>query len=141
MPRAKKTMAGTPGQPAQPITGQTYGEAKTQQMLQEAMPAPAVRGPQTPTTPTQAPQPQAQEQAQRPQLADVINMLRGQGGVLTAPDDQPGVPLTDGLSTGPGRGPEAVRTDLPLANTLRTLAMRTGDPVFYQLAAKVQSPR
>jgi hypothetical protein len=134
MPRAKKTLAGTQGQPAQPITGQTYGEAKTQQMLQRTMPAPAAPQLKATTAPAQT-QTQPQPTTRTPQ--DIVAMLQGQGGVLSAPDDKPNVPITDGLETGPGRGPEAFSTRSPLKSTIESLAMQTGDPIFYQLAAKL----
>lgn len=137
MPRAKKTLAGGQGQGVKPVTGQTYGAAKTQQMLQEAMPAPAAPQMKAPTPAPQPQQSQQQPMAARPNPQDILSQLRGQGGVLTAPDDRPNVPITDGLATGPGRGPEAFSTRSPLKSTIETLAMQTGDPIFYQIAAKL----
>lgn len=139
MPRAKKTVQGSPGQAVEAVQGQTYGEGKQQEALQRAMPAPNV------STPTATPTTQRQEQVPnseapvRPQasMADVASMLQGMGGVLTAPDDKPMTPITDGLRNGPGRGPEALQRSTRLGNTLRRLSMQTNDPVFSELAAKI----
>lgn len=141
MPRAKKTAQGSPGQPVEAFTGQTYGEGARQEELQRSMPAPNVEqasAPRPPSTQPQAVSESAQSQ-QRPRasFADVTAALQGMGGILRAPDDKPTVPITDGLSTGPGRGPEALQRSTQLGNTLRRLAMQTNDPIFAELASKI----
>jgi hypothetical protein len=139
MPRARKTTGGQPGQPVQAVTGQTYGDAKIQETLQKAMPAPNAIQPIASSLPVQQVEqppsnPNAAQTAARP--VDLMSILQGQGGILRAPDDRPSVPITDGLSTGPGRGPEALGISNSLQRTLSSLANRTGDPYFLELAAK-----
>lgn len=145
MPRAKKTMSGVPGQKVEPIKGQTYGDGVRQENLQRAMPAPNARQTMASTV-AQAPapaQPQAESQAEpapAPRQPMDINMLQerlaGIGGQLTRPDDQPTVPfnrnLDNPLST-PGK-PYINRT----GQIMRDLSMRTGDPIFAELAAKAR---
>lgn len=140
MPRSRKTAAGTPAQPVQAMTGQQYGKAREQEALQQAMPVPAVpttlapRAQQQPASEVPvAPQP-------RPRMApeEAMAFLSGMGGILTAPDDNPALPVTDGLSTGPGRGPEALSGQSALGDTLRRLAFQTNDPVFLRLASRIE---
>lgn len=134
-------MGGAPGQAVQAIQGQTYGEGVKQEALQKTMPAPnaGASTPQAPTAAPAAPQPQA-EQTPNPRLSlqDAMEQIRGRGGVLSMPDDNPNLPVTDGLMTGPGRGPEALMAGSTLGNTLRRLANQTGDPIFRELASKVR---
>lgn len=132
MPRAKKTLAGTPGQKVEAIKGQTYGEGVQQERLQNAMPAPNAPQIQASAQPAEPAQP-------RPQISfqDAMNQVSGMGGILRAPDDRPSIPVTDGLASGPGRGPEALMGSSALGNTLRRLAVQTGDPVFNELISKV----
>jgi hypothetical protein len=141
LPRAKKTIGGVPGQAVQAIQGQTYGEATRQEALQKTMPAPNAEAPmpQAPTATPTAPQP-PMEQVPQPRLSlqDAMEQIRGRGGVLSMPDDNPSLPVTDGLMTGPGRGPEALMANSTLGNTLRRLANQTGDPIFRELASKVR---
>lgn len=143
MPRAKKTMSGAPGQGVQAIQGQTYGEGVAQERLQQAMPAPngevpmATSRPATPNDPP--PTPQA-PQTERPRMSidDVQKMVSGLGGTLTAPDDQPNVPFTQGLTSSPG----IPNSFSPATNRHRSKQMMyrlseiTGDPIFADLAEK-----
>lgn len=139
MPRAKKTMGGSPAQKIDATPNQTYGNAKVQEALQKSMPAPQVNqqlvAPRSQPAPSQAgaPVPGTRPQAN---LSDVMEQIRGQGGLLYAPDDRPQLPVTDGLSTGPGRGTEALQPGSSLGRTLQTLASRTGDSFFLELATK-----
>lgn len=138
MPRSRKTAAGTPAQPIQAMTGQQYGRAREQEALQRAMPTPAVPAsavPRAEQRPAIAPSGATRP---RPQMSpqEAMSLISGMGGILTAPDDNPGLPVTDGLSTGPGRGAEAFRPASSLGRTLETLASRTGDQFFLELAVK-----
>lgn len=153
MPRAKKTLSGERGQPAKPITGQQYGRQVEQQRLQQAMPAPQLNVPITAPTPTNTPTPQAQQtapdvvtnsappqQSQGPDMSALMTQLKGMGGLLRAPDDQPNVPFTAGLSSGPQTNSMAPAT--PFVNRtgqlMRDLSAQTGDPIFAKLAAKAR---
>lgn len=138
MPRAKKTMAGMQAQPIGAITGQTYGEGVRQENLQRSMPSPSeptMRASSQPQVETQAETP---TQMPRMSLADAMASITGSGGLLREPDANPTVPVTDGLPTGPGRGPEMSTYGNPLGNTLRRLARETGDTVFVELASRAR---
>lgn len=141
MPRAKKTAQGSPGQPVQAFAGQTYGEGARQEELQRSMPAPNVEETPIARMPVaqqqEVPEDAQPQQRPRASFSDVTAALQGMGGILRAPDDKPTVPITDGLATGPGRGPEALQRSTQLGNTLRRLAMQTNDPVFAELASKI----
>lgn len=149
MPRAKKTLAGGQGQASQVIKGQTYGEGVQQQALQAVMPAPqANMGVTVPSAQASAPsgsqseptQDQGGTQAQKPDLAALIQQLKGVGGQLNAPDDQPDRPFNTGLPGGVGNEignpmrPYVNRT----AQIMRDLSARTGDPIFANLAARAR---
>lgn len=138
MPRAKKTMGGMDAQPVKAISGQTYGEGVAQEGLQRTMPAPNTGSPIPPaSTTTQEPTTtQASEPAPRRSLADVMSQISGTGGLLRQPDANPNVPVTEGLASGPGRGPDFRSGNNPLNRTLRRLARETGDPVFDELASR-----
>lgn len=134
-------MSGAPGQAVQAIQGQTYGDAARQEALQKTMPAPnaGVQATEPPTAGPAPEQPQTPEApAPRLSLQDAMQRISGRGGLLTAPDDNPALPVTDGLMSGPGRGPEAMMANSTLGNTLRRLANQTGDPIFRELANKVR---
>ena len=142
MPRSRKTMTGTPAQPVEAISGQQYGRGVEQEAMQRVMPTPAepaVTVPRTPAQPAQETQAQAPTPVQRQRMTpeQAMQMVAGMGGVLSAPDDNPAIPITDGLSTGPGRGPEVLRNQSTLGDTLRRLSLQTNDPVFLRLASKV----
>jgi hypothetical protein len=133
-------MAGGQGQPAVAFTGQTYGDGKKQEELQRAMPAPKVEtqvGPSSSPAPVDVPVEDQGPVRQRMSPEQAMQFISGQGGLLTAPDDKPNVPVTDGLPTGPGRGTEALRGTSQMGNILRRLGMQTGDPTFMQIAAKI----
>jgi hypothetical protein len=141
MPRAKKTPMGAPAQPVRAITGQTYGEGVQQEALQRTMPAPAAPLVQTPVPTSQANNNAESTNApQQPQasMADVISRIAGSGGLLKQPDQNPTIPVTQGLPVGPGRGPQMNPMNNPLGDTLRRLARETGDNVFIELASKAQ---
>ncbi len=150
MPRSKKTMSGAPASAARPVTGQEYGKGVQQEQLQAAMPAP--RG-GTPTTQlaaaaaqnatqqrqAQAGQPQQGMQQQSPSdLMALASQMRDSTGLLGRPTDRPAEPVTAGLPSGAGVGPEALGTKFrnPLGDTLRNLARVSGDPYYAQLAER-----
>lgn len=137
MPRAKKTMSGESGQGVQAIKGQTYGQGVAQEALQRAMPTPNAQPIQPPQTPSNTPTPQPVRQ---PMSSDQVQqMVRGLGGTLTAPDDQPNVPFTAGLQNGPMPSvniPTASRNFKTL-ETFRQLTVLTGDPIFSELADRM----
>jgi len=140
MARRRKTQTGKDAQSIASVPGQRYGEGVEQAQLQRAMPAPDVGGvspamPTTPASPAGAGAPPVTPQGGAP--VDLQALLAGMPKGLLDGTANPDQPLTTGLSTGPGRGPEAVslnRARTPFARTLRELAARTGDPLFNELA-------
>lgn len=113
-----------------------------QMALQRAMPAP-----QTPTTiiaPPQAaaqgsqPQQGGQAPASEADMASIIAGMKGQFGLLKDPTQRPNEPVTAGLRSGPGPGPEVLQQmqGSPTGRTLREMSRLTGDPLFADLAAK-----
>lgn len=65
----------------------------------------------------------------------------GELGPLTAPTDRPGEPLTHGLPTGPGAGPEALTPPNPLVSAAAVLNMLgdSADADTKALRAKVNA--
>lgn len=130
MPRAKK--AGGPGQPngQQPMraaTGQPYGENKAQMDAQRVMPLPQAE-----------PIPQSTMERATAEAAPVSFNMGGFG----APSDFPNEPVTAGLATGPGAGPEALamnQRSRPTSDTLALIASITGDQMFAELAERARS--
>lgn len=133
MPRARKRppnpgdQGGYGAQPAQAPTGMPYGEHQASIQSQQAVPLAAVQDP-------------GQQQAVDPQqrLAQVVEAARRMRPPqpLTGATRRPMEPITAGLSSGPGVGPEALRTGDRVARTLRLLASVTGDAAFDELAEK-----
>jgi hypothetical protein len=101
MPRGGRR-TGAPGQsytnrtdlnqPVRTVPGQTYGQAGQQAAAQQAIPLPQSAGPPPPGP-----------------------------GLLAAPSNRPGEPVTAGLPIGPGPGPEAVGMPTPDQTTLSDL--------------------
>lgn len=139
--RAKQTYGGAPAQAKSPIPGQTYGKGVEQDRLERAMPTPQLRTvPDPSAAPTMAP---AQVPAADPYetaLAAAASM-RGQTGLLAQPSARPMEPLTAGLSTGPGPGPEALGANMgtPAGDLLRRVAAETGMPYFAHLADRARA--
>lgn len=148
MPRkAKRTQSGQPAQPVSPVPGQMYGAGVEQARLQATMPAPNLRlapGVSSPqATPAAAPTapaaPSGPSQPERFRAAiQAAQELQSQTGLLRQPTTKPDEPLTAGLLTGPGPGPEVLGTRFgnPTAATLYKLSQITGDPLFANLARR-----
>lgn len=140
--------------PVKPVTGTGYGQGVKQSGLQRQMPAPQAaqvpRGGPAQATPamsqpqTRRPLPEAAAQgeagapAARPDLMQIAQQLRGQAGVLGAPSARPSEPVTAGLPTGPGPGPQALAQPYgsPIADVLRRVARATGDTYLEQLISR-----
>lgn len=132
MPRGKKrtTQSGEDAQNIESVPGQRYGEGVEQQAMQRAMPAPDMSAstPNAPTAAAPGPPPEPVDPAQLLGSAPI--------GLLSGGTQLPGQPLTAGLSSGPGVGPEALgglRPRTPLSRTIHALLDATGDPVFQRL--------
>jgi hypothetical protein len=153
MPRKRKTMTGADAQSIDSVEGQRYGEGVEQQQLQETLPAPE-RGTEiaapTAAGPSSAPAPGGSpggpSQGGPPAVAGVdpaaiqqflaSNQPRLLGGTAS-PDE----PITAGLSSGPGAGPEVLamgRSTTPLARYMRRLAQETGNTKWQHLAERAR---
>ena len=134
MPRKVKTISGDAPQKVASVPGQRYGEGVEQQQMQQKMPAPKVQdGPPArgaepvtaaPTRPGPTPEMlQAYLAANNPQLLSETQI--------------PDQPVTHGLPTGPGAGPEVLNMGVnttPIARTLRQISASTGNPKWARLA-------
>ena len=153
MPRSRKTLSGERAQPAIPVAGQQYGKGVEQQRLEEAMPSPQVQSPNPGIAPpTQSPgvppSPQAGSltaPALSPRVAtdpmQAATQMAGRAGLLNAPTARPNEPVTAGLRSGAGAGPEALGIPVamsPIGHTLRQLSNALGDPFFAELANKAR---
>lgn len=140
MPRRAKPAGGQypnrsdlQAQPPRAPTNMAYGEHKAMIEAQQAMPMP--QAPPPPTPQPGAPQggvPFDQLFAQAMQEAEAMEPM--QVG-MNAPTSRPNEPITAGLSSGPGPGPEvlSMRPMTPLTQSLRTMAEVTGDPAIFEL--------
>jgi hypothetical protein len=139
MPRAKKTRSGDPAQKVESVAGQRYGEGVAQQQMQKAMPAPNVRAGERPmqSVPVAPSIPSGPMEQTVPQpRVNPADFLAGLPRKTLADPTMNTRPVTNGLRTGPGQGPEALRPFAQAAPALRSamrLADRTGDPVFQQI--------
>ena len=143
MPRAAKprTMTGAPAQPIGAVAGQEYGMGVAQMDLQRQLPAPNVQASPSPASPQAAavsPQtaPGVPEQLALDPMAAAAAM-QGGPGLFQMPRTSTR-PLTEGLPSGPGAGPEIMGPSAasPLARTMQLLSERTGDPFFTDLARR-----
>lgn len=161
MPRRRRTQSGDPALPVQSVPGRRYGEGVASAQLQRNMPTPnrqisvpiptSSMGQQTSlvATPAGTAQPidvaptsiASVQQVNRAdqfanQLAAAQN-IRG-AGLLQQPTMRMNEPVTTGLSTGPGAGPEVlqpIRTT-PTGRFYQRISQVTGDPYFEQLARR-----
>ena len=144
MPRARKTQTGDKAMSIQQVPGQQYGAQTEQVALQRAMPAPQVSPaagtiPTSPTPPTDAASPPMAAPSAAPAPTDpmaAFAALRDRVGTLDAPTARPAEPITAGLASGPGPGPEVLQMQFgsPLGDTLRRLSDTLGDQFYAQLA-------
>ena len=98
-----RTDLNPPKPPATQFTGQAYGAATQQAQAQKDAP---VGG-----TPVPPPQPGGAGPVAQPDVGQVPQLTGpapGAAGDFTRPTDRPGEPVTHGLPTGPGAGPEAL---------------------------------
>lgn len=102
--------------PATAASGQPYGEAGTQLQAQKQVPMAA--GPPSPQAAPPPPQgPPGAPQGIGPEAAGLLANLRP----LSGPTSTPNVPMTQGLASGPGAGPEAFQAPIP-STTVSVLA-------------------
>jgi hypothetical protein len=144
MPRDRKN-----SQPAQAQASQSYGEKTDQLQAQAAMPIPR----NAPTGPPQGQAAPAPPSAGAPaggggEQVDPRELLLQQAqafdpGItpLTANSMRPGEPVTAGLRSGPGPGPEIFEQPtrkLHAADTMALIGQVTGDDKLLQMADTIR---
>lgn len=127
---------GGGGQPPAAPTGMPYGEHGASIEAQRLMPVAAGNAP-----PPAGPAPAGG--GGDPMLAALqgaLGMAPPSGGGLLDPSQRPSEPVTHGLPSGPGGGPEvlAPTTGTPLHQSLLQIAQTTGDPSVYELAERAR---
>ena len=137
MPRRRKTQSGADAQDVKSVPGQRYGEGVAQAEMQRAMPAPNQRDAGVPAVSQSVPVQQASPQQPQAQPApvDPMQFLRSMPKGLLRNGDA-AAPVTSGLSTGPGAGPEVLGglgQSTPLDRMIRELYRKTNDPAFARL--------
>lgn len=134
MPRRRKP-APAPGntggygaQPAAAPTGMPYGDRQASIESQQALPLARVVPPGGTDGSSAPPDP-----AQRLQQAVEAARRMRPPSPLSGPSRRPNEPITAGMASGPGPGPEVLRNGDRVARTFRMLAEVTGDATFSQL--------
>lgn len=127
-------------------TGLPYGEHQALEQALEAMPmrsgAPAAGGPNPPPGgPPADPRMQAQEAVES--AIGALGATPFRGPILTSPTRRPGEPVTAGLASGAGAGPEVLQRGVNgrVAEMLQEIAQVTGDPLVARYAADAAARR
>tara|TARA_R110000868_G_scaffold172746_4_gene408744 strand:+ start:4844 stop:5281 length:438 start_codon:yes stop_codon:yes gene_type:complete len=141
MPRGKKreTQSGADAQTVKSVPGQRYGEGKEQQELLRAMPAPNLADAPMPGASAQPMPPGVPVMPSAPVDPAAVQTFLGENNPsLLSGTQQPRTPVTDGLSSGPGRGPEAIRAQAvtPIARYMQQLSADTGNKKWARLAER-----
>lgn len=111
-------------------TGQPYGAHKAEEDFIRSAPMQAV-------PPVQTPAPQASGGTFDQQVAAMRAAPAPNVVPLTAPTQRPNEPLTAGMATGPGAGPEVLGIQprrTRYADVLASLAASSRDPAWSELA-------
>lgn len=138
MPRRRKpapapgNTGGYAAQPAAAPTGMPYGAHQASVESQQNLPLAQV----VPAGGTGGPAPEAPNAAQRLAAAVAAARRVRPPTPLTGPSQRPMEPLTAGMATGPGPGPEVLRNGDRVARTMKLLAEVTGDAGFNELFEK-----
>lgn len=120
-------------QPIRTPTGMAYGQAGALADAQRGAPLP--QAPAQPTLPVQRSPQQQDGQARLAQAIQDAQAMGAPGAPINAPSERPHEPLTAGLPIGAGPGPSGPPPGVPkVADTMRALAVATGDPTLRQLA-------
>lgn len=126
MPRTRQYQA------PQAVSAQAYGQKGEQLAAQAQMPLPQTNaGPPMPAN--------AGGQI-TPDILAMAQQFDPRVTPLNAPTNRPGEPVTAGLTTGPGPGPEALRQSgqaQAAADTLAMMARITGDTAYRDMATNI----
>ena len=121
---------------AGPTPNQVYGQGVAQQQALKAVPLPA-----SGTTPPGAAAPPPAPPAPGAPPAGPAPVLPGGLGPIDRPSERPNEPLTAGLSSGPGPGPEALgQSTNPTANMLRGIYSKYPSPGLLALIQEAEKP-
>lgn len=138
MPRKRQTRTGEDAQNIKSVPGVRYGEGVEQQAMQRAMPAPDSAGAPIAAA---APMPESMPippgaVPTAPDPAMVSQYLSQNAPNLFAGTQRPDEPITAGLASGPGPGPDSLalnRNQTPLSRYLQNLAAETGNSKWDRL--------
>jgi hypothetical protein len=138
MPRAKKTRSGDRAQQIKSVAGQRYGEGVAQQEMQRAMPAPNRAASSTPNVPARrmSERPAPRQPQSLDQVAQLMQALPK--GTMRQPTGNER-PVTHGLPSGPGAGPEVLSpytTRVPGLRAVEMLARVSDNPLYKDILAR-----
>jgi hypothetical protein len=145
MPRRSRPPAGTSvgatgnrsdrtQAPAAP-TGMGYGAHKETIQAQQAIPLPAAPPPAGAPPAPGGPAPGPGGNDRLAQALALAKAMPAPNGGLAGPTSRPNEPVTSGLPSGPGAGPEALAIAQPsVGKVFERLAYATGDPDMAILA-------
>lgn len=137
MPRAKKTRSGDRAQKVESVAGQRYGEGVAQQQMQQAMPAPN----RSASQPANAVPAETIQPRRKPQMQDIAQMLAALPSNTMRRPTSNDRPVTHGLSTGPGAGPEVLQPyhqTPPGLRTIELLAKTSNNPLYRTILDRFQ---
>ena len=131
---------------------QAYGQSGEQMAAQHQVPIPDMRGTSAPSSPASGPSGGgagvppgngvAVPQQLPPNPYEIAAGIPAGPPSLGAPTQRPFEPLTAGLATGPGPGPEILPGNGDrVATVYEKLAAATGDPRIAELAARARVSR
>ena len=127
-------------QAPQAPNGQAYGQKGEAIAAQQQIPLPQGQGPTMPAAQGQA-GPQPGQPTQPVDLMQAAQQFDPGITPLTAPSQRPGEPVTTGLATGPGAGPEIFSQPSRAsasADVLTALAQASGNDAFLDLASRIR---
>lgn len=137
MPRKRQTRSGADAQKIASVPGRRYGEGVESAQLQAAMPTPSA--PTAPTAPTSAVPQEPAMVAPAPPVdpAQIQAFLQQNRPALLSSTRRPEQPVTAGMASGPGPGPEIIgRSSTPLARYFQQLSAQTGNEKWRRLAER-----
>jgi hypothetical protein len=147
MVRARKSNGTEPGadqganvQPVRVPTNQPYGARQASEQSQATLPLPNAPRPGGGSQPSSAGAPAAGVDPMQAMLAAAQNMPPP-GPPLNAPSARANEPVTAGLSSGPGPGPEVLNIPKKksIADTFSDMGAVDGDPALLEMSDSARS--